>query len=165
MFLWQHIDIDSNEVLELKERYIRALPNNSYFFQPLELDIKTFLGLEVQKFVLIQVAAQAIGRIHTDWRPQNFGYQLALNIPLTNCEHSVTSIWSSDYQPPTQYTDNGQPYNFFDPSRCTKLSEFKLTRPTIFRTDLPHSVNNPTNGIRRAISVRFKQDPWHLINE
>ena len=165
MFLWQYIDIDSAEIKELQERYNQALPDNEHFFQSMDLGIKTFLGLEVQKFVLIQVAANAVGRIHTDWRPSNEGYQLALNIPLSNCEHSITSIWSSDYEPPMQYTDNGQPYNYFEVSRCKKLAEFKLTQPTLFRTDLPHSVDNPTGSIRKAISVRFKQDPWHLVNE
>ena len=113
--------------------------------------------------MLIQVEANAVGRIHTDWRPTDYGNQLALNIPLTNCEKSTTSLWSSDYDPPTQYTTNGQPYNFFNPDRCIKLSEFRLTAPVIFRTDVPHSVDNPTSEIRKAISIRFKTDPWHLI--
>jgi hypothetical protein len=26
-----------------------------------------------------------------------------------------------------------------------------------------HNVTNPTNQVRRAISLRFKQDPWHLV--
>ena len=164
MFLWKHIDIDPDEMSSLQERYIQSLPNNNHFFQPLDLGITKFLGLDVQRFVLIQVAPQAVGRIHTDWRPHNFGYQLALNIPLINCDKSTTSLWSSDYTPPTQYTENGQPYNFFDPNRCKKLTEFKLTQPTMFRTDLPHSVDNPTDKVRLAISVRFQQDPWHLVN-
>lgn len=165
MFYWKYIDIDPNTIKSLQDEYSRHLPDNNYFFQPLELPIKEFLGLEVQRFVLIQVAPYAAGRIHTDWRPADYGDQLALNIPLVNCEDSVTSLWKSDYTPPMQYTDNGQPYNFYDPARCTKVTEFKVTRPVIFRTDLPHSVDNPSNKIRKAISVRFKKDPWHLVND
>jgi hypothetical protein len=163
MFLWKYIDISNEEIENIKKLYLNNLPNNDHFFQPIDIDISNFLGLEVQRFVLIQVGANAIGRIHTDWRPTDYGNQLALNIPLTNCEKSTTSLWSSDYDPPTQYTTNGQPYNFFNPDRCIKLSEFRLTSPVIFRTDVPHSVDNPTSEIRKAISIRFKTDPWHLI--
>lgn len=165
MFYWKYLDIDPTAVEELKSAYLRCLPNNEYFFQPIVLPIKYFLGLEVQRFVLIQVAPQAVGRIHTDWRPSEFGDQLALNIPLENCESSVTSMWESEYTPPTQYTDNKQPYNFYDPTRCKKVTEFKLTQPVLFRTDVPHSVDNPSNKLRRAISVRFKQDPWNFVND
>jgi hypothetical protein len=162
-FYWQYINLPENDVNEIKNLYLESLPTNDYFFQPLNISIKNFLGLEVQRFVLIQVAARATGRIHTDWRPTTHGHQLALQIPLTNCEDSTTSIWASDYEPPTQYTPNGQPYNYYDPSRCKKITEFKLTRPVLWRTDLPHSVDNPTDDVRRAISIRFKEDPWHLI--
>jgi hypothetical protein len=165
MFYWKYINLNETVIKSLQDEYYKHLPDNSHFFQQLDLPIEEFLGLEVQRFVLIQVVPNATGRIHTDWRPSNFGNQLALNIPLEHCEDSVTSLWSSDYTPPTQFTDNGQPYNFYDPKRCVKITEFKLTQPVLFRTDLPHSVDNPSNNVRKAISIRFKQDPWHLIND
>ena len=165
MFYWKYFDLDKSIIKSLQDEYYRHLPDNTHFFQQLDLPIREFLGLEVQRFVLIQALPNAVGRIHTDWRPSDFGNQLALNIPLEHCEDSVTSLWSSDYIPPTQFTDNGQPYNFYDPNRCIKISEFRLTQPVLFRTDLPHSVDNTTNKVRKAISVRFKQDPWHLIND
>jgi hypothetical protein len=165
MFLWKYVDIDPLAVAQLEKFYRMRMPNNTHFFQSLNLPIKEFLGMEVQRFVLIQVEPNAIGRIHTDFRPNEYGDQLALQIPLDNCEDSVTEMWESEYDPPIQYTDNGQPYRFFEPSRCKKLTEFKLTQPLIFRTDVPHSASNMGNKIRRAISVRFKDDPWHLVNE
>jgi hypothetical protein len=165
MFLWKYINIDPLEVEKLKKVYRMRMPNNNHFFQTLNLPITEFLGMEVQRFVLIQVAPNAIGRIHTDFRPNDYGDQLALQIPLDNCEEGLTELWESEYDPPVQYTDNGQPYRFFEPARCKKLSEFTLTQPLIFRTDVPHSASNMGNKIRRAISVRFKEDPWHLVNE
>jgi hypothetical protein len=164
-FIWKYIHLEESIVREIQKKYLDCLPTNNHFFQEIKLDITEFLGLEVQRFVLIQAAPNAVGRIHTDWRPANYGDQLALNIPLLNCENSTTSLWKSDYTPPVQYTDNGQPYNFYDPNRCVKIAEFKLIYPTIFRTDLPHSVDNPSNTVRKAISIRFKQDPWQLIHD
>lgn len=165
MFIWKYIDIDPIAVKELQDLYLKVLPNNEDFFQSVDIGIDTFLGLKVQKFVLIQAAPFANGRIHTDWRPTDYGHQLALQIPLVNCENSITSFWSSNYTPPTQYTDNGYPYNHYIADRCTKITEFCLTKPAIFRTDIPHSVNNSSHIVRKAISVRFLEDPWHLVNE
>jgi hypothetical protein len=165
MFYWQYIDLDSSEVDKIKEDYLTHLPNNSHFFQEVNIENRTFMGMEIQRPVLIQVEARAEGRIHTDFRPdKKFGDQLAIQIPLINCEHSVTELWSSDYEPPVQYTHNGQPYNYFEKSRCIKVSEFVLIQPVIWRTDVPHSVSNYSNSPRLAISLRFKQDPWKLIN-
>ncbi len=163
-FYWQYINVPQKDIEYIQKKYLKLLPNNDHFFQQLDLDVTEFLGLEVQRFVLIQVSPKAIGRIHTDYRPNNYGHQLAIQIPLINCEQTTTVIWSSDYTPPLQYTSNGQPYNYYDPSRCKKITEFKLTQPVLWRTDLPHSVNNPTGAVRKAISIRFKQDPWNLIN-
>lgn len=165
-FLWQYVDIEETLIENLKNEYFKVMPNNNHFFQQLSINIKDFLGLEIQRAVLIQVSPGALGRIHTDWRfDKNYGDQLALNIPLMNCENSVTELWESDYTPPTQYTDNGQPYNYYDKDRCKKIAEFKLIKPVLFRTDIPHSVNNTGQTVRRAISLRFKQDPWHLVEK
>jgi hypothetical protein len=165
MFYWKRFKLDEKIVNEIKKIYRDQLPNNNFFFQQLKLPITHFLGREVQRFVLIQVEPNATGRIHTDYRPPGYGDKLALQIPLENCEASTTYIWESDYTPPIQYTSNMQPYNFYDPVRCKKVTSFNLIEPTFFRTDLPHSVDNPTNNVRRAISIRFKEDPWDLIGE
>lgn len=164
-FLWRYIDIDNQQLEDLKSKYFKVLPDNEHFFQSLDIGINEFMGMELQRAVLIQVSPGALGRIHTDWRfDKNYGDQLALNIPLMNCEDSVTKMWESDYIPPTQYTENGQPYNYYDIDRCKKIAEFKLIKPVLFRTDIPHSVNNTGKKVRRAISLRFKKDPWHLVN-
>jgi len=162
-FLWKYIDIPENLLQDIRKLYLENLPYNTHFFQPLSFDINSFLGLEVKRFVLIQVEPFAVGRIHTDYRPSTFGDTLAINIALENCEDSVTEMWKSSYSPPIQYTSNGQPYRYFDRDRCTKVSEFVLDKPVLFRTDVPHSVNNRNEKIRKAISIRFKEDPWHLI--
>ena len=65
MFYWKYIHIDEAEIKNIQTEYTRALPDNDYFFQSLELPITKFLGLEVQRFVLIQVESNATGRIHT----------------------------------------------------------------------------------------------------
>lgn len=165
MFYWKHIHVDDAEIKKIQSLYRAVMPNNTEFFQHLDLGIHYFLGLKVQRFVLIQVEPHASGRIHTDFRPKGYGCKLALQIPLDNCDKSITNIWESSYTPPVQYTKNGYPYNYFDPDRCKLVTSFNLTGPVMWRTDLPHSADNPTDQIRRAISIRFRDDPWDLIGE
>lgn len=162
MFLWKYIDLDPALVEDIVTRYRSVLPDNTHFFQSVDLDIREFMGLRIQKPVLIQVEPNTKGRIHTDYRP--LGGQLALNIPLENCELSTTAMWHSTFSPPVQYTHNGQPYNYFDPKTCSKIAIFNVNRPVLFRTDIPHSANNDSDKIRKSISIRFEKDPWHLVS-
>jgi hypothetical protein len=162
MFYWKYQDIPENKVAMLQEKYRKILPNNFEFFQVVPLDIKTFMGLKISRAVLIQVEPNARGRIHTDFRPE--GYSLALNIPLDNCENSTTTLWeaSADVME-IRYTTNRSPYHYYDPNLCKKITEFSLTKPVLFDTSIPHAVDNYSDEWRRAISLRFEPDPWHLI--
>lgn len=160
-FLWKYVDIDATLINDIKKQFLNVMPSNDDFFQSIKLNVSEFMGMKIHMAVLIQVQPGTPGRIHTDFRADN--NVLALNIPLLNCEGSLTQMWESDYIPQKQHTDNGQPYNLYDRDRCTKIAEFELTRPVLFRTDLPHCVYNPTDKVRTAISLRFKTDPWNLV--
>lgn len=163
-FYWKPIEMAAEEVNFLVSESYKVLPDNTDFFQVIKLPVKKVLDLNVYFFGLIQVEGNSPGTIHTDYRHSHMkvGFQLALNIPLENCENSTTSFWKSDYEPPFQILDNGSPYNIFDQDRCKKITEFNLTQPTLLRIDIPHCVANPTDKIRKALSVRFIKDPWHL---
>jgi hypothetical protein len=164
MFYWKYQHIPDQSLEYIKDLYNKVLPDNFEFFQVVSLPIDTFLNLKISRAVLIQVAPFAKGRIHTDYRPE--GYSLALNIPLENCEHSITSMWdTTDQITEIRYTTNNSPYHYYDPALCKKITEFKLTRPVFFDTSIPHSVDNMSDKWRRAISLRFEPDPWNLINE
>lgn len=164
MFYWKYYDIPEKDLEDIKNIYRKHLPNNEEFFQVVNIPIKTFMDLRISRAVLIQVAPQAEGRIHTDYRPE--GYSLALNIPLENCDHSVTSMWSTENQiTEIRYTTNNSPYHYYDPNLCRKITEFRLTKPVLFDTSVPHSVDNTSDKWRRAISLRFEPDPWHLTND
>jgi hypothetical protein len=163
MFYWKYQDIPKDEIVRLQELYKKVLPNNSEFFQVIPLEIKTFMGLKISRPVLIQVEPNARGRIHTDFRPE--GYSLALNIPLENCDNSITSLWNAPSEVvEIRYTTNQSPYHYYDPNLCKKITEFSLTKPVLFDTSVPHSVDNFSDQWRRAISLRFEPDPWHLVS-
>jgi hypothetical protein len=161
MFYWKYQDIPKDEIAMIQEKYRKILPNNCEFFQVVPLDIKTFMGLKISRAVLIQVEPNAKGRIHTDFRPE--GYSLALNIPLENCENSITTMWDAAAEVvEIRYTTNNSPYHYYNPNLCKKITEFSLTKPVLFDTSVPHAVDNYSDNWRRAISLRFEPDPWHL---
>jgi hypothetical protein len=161
MFYWKYQDIPEDEIAMIQEKYRKILPNNCEFFQVVPLDIKTFMGLKISRAVLIQVEPNAKGRIHTDFRPE--GYSLALNIPLENCKNSITTMWDAAAEVvEIRYTTNNSPYHYYNPNLCKKITEFSLTKPVLFDTSVPHAVDNYSDNWRRAISLRFEPDPWHL---
>jgi hypothetical protein len=162
MFYWKYQSVPANDLKIIQDMYKENLPNNSEFFQVVDIPVKTFMNLKISRAVLIQVAPFAKGRIHTDYRPE--GFSLALNIPLEHCENSITSMWdTADQITEIRYTTNNSPYHYYDPELCKKVTEFRLTEPILFDTSIPHSVDNLSDNWRRAISLRFEPDPWHLI--
>jgi hypothetical protein len=164
MTIWKFVDLDPEEVQRLKNRYLRALPVLPYFFQTLDLGITEFMGRPVYKTVLISVKENSVGTIHKDHRPHDNNV-LAINIPLINCDNTVTQFWDTEEEPDSivRYSVSGSPYIGVDQTKCTLIDKFILTRPVVFRTDVLHSVNNHSNRPRLAISLRLVNDPWDLL--
>jgi hypothetical protein len=164
MVIWQYVDLDPVEVDKLKEKYLASLPVAQHFFQTLDLGVTEFMGMPVFKTVIINAMGNSVGKIHKDYRPHDHNV-LAINIPLVNCDNAVTEFWNTTEDPNrVQYTSSGSPFIGFDHATCTRIDKFILTRPAVFRTDIPHSVNNYSDKPRLAISLRLVDDPWHLVS-
>lgn len=162
MFIWQYLNLPEDEVIKIQNEFRLKLPNNDIFFQSLNIEITEFCSMPIKSAILIQVPPNAGGGergIHVDTNNTT----LALNIPLENCNDSITSFWKTFKPAEMRENPFGFSYGFYDPRHCRKITEFKLTRPVIFNSLVAHSVNNPTNKWRRAISLRFKTAPWHLV--
>jgi hypothetical protein len=160
MFYWKSVDVPRDELERLIGLYKQiTVPHSLAFFQSLDIGVQEFMSMPVESVVLIQAPANQLGDIHVDYRYN----ELALNIPLENCELSVTNIWESRQPPVFKTSPTGVPYRSYDRSNCHVIDSYRLTSPVLFRTNVPHSVDNPTDQVRRALSIRFVQDPWHLI--
>jgi hypothetical protein len=163
MRIWKYIDLDETEVAKLKERYFAALPVAKHFFQTLDLGITEFMGRPIFKTVIINAMGNSVGKIHKDYRPHDSNV-LAINIPLINCDNAVTQFWNTEEDVNLiQYTSSGSPFIGFNQDKCTLIDKFVLTQPVVFRTDIPHSVDNYSNQPRLAISLRLAKDPWDLM--
>jgi hypothetical protein len=173
MFIWKYIDIPIKDIQKVQAEYKSAIPKNEIFYQTVNIKIKKFMGLRIEKAILIQVRPEKKdsniypnGYSTLDIHKDNLigiGGELAINIPLENCENSITSFWKTDKPQIKKFTTHAMLYyGYPNDTHFEKIDEFKLTQPVIFNTQIPHSVINPTDKWRRAISLRFIEDPWHL---
>jgi hypothetical protein len=167
LFIWKYIDLPEDAVSDLKLRYLEAKSSwksTHYFFQSLDLGIKEFMGRPVYKTVLIAAGPNLVGKLHIDHRPHD-NNTLAINIPLINCDNAITEFWKSNKTSSVvEYSPSGSPYlSCGDRTTCTKIDEYRLDRPVLFNTSVPHSVNNYSKEPRMAISLRLEQDPWDLV--
>jgi hypothetical protein len=167
-FIWQYLDVPEDEILAVQASARASLPDNNISFQGLSLEKKLthFMGVAVKHVILIQIQPNFFGIIHTDWPKGTNG--LALNIPLENCETTPTIMWESDKDPVLKklVAPDGTEikYYFYPPENCRKIDEFTVTRPILWNPGILHNVDNSKNDKwRRAISIRFIEDPWHLI--
>lgn len=164
MFIWKYVELDPVEIDRIRKSYFAGLPRNFHQYQTLELGIESFQGMKLFKTVLIQVQKHTSLPIHTDFRPHD-NNQLAINIPLLNCEDSYTKFYKTTKENDlVEYSSSGSPLIRYHPDDCVQIDEFRLSNPVVFRTDIPHSVVNLSPNTRLAISLRFETDPWHLVN-
>ena len=169
MLTWTYIDLDPEEVNNVKNIYLANLMfEQQYFFRTLNLGITKFIGRDVDHTHLIFLPGRSSGYdnfsgIHIDrGRLENV---LSINIPLINCDHAVTEFWkpNSDAVCTRKITKNDIPYDSLERVDCIKIDEYVLKHPVLFRTNTPHSVTNYSQKPRLAISIRLRQDPWDLV--
>ena len=86
-----------------------------------------------------------------------------LNIPIMNYENAIMkwydysdkSNWKNDYVEPRDLLFNSRGGVPIDSSKCVVVDQTVIDRPTAVRTDIPHSVDNPNDGTRVLLSIRF----------
>ena len=86
-----------------------------------------------------------------------------LNIPVMNYKNAYMkwydyndkSNWKDDYVEPRDLLFNSKGGVPIDSSKCVVVDQTIIDRPTVVRTDIPHSVDNPNDGVRLVLSIRF----------
>lgn len=122
-------------------------------------------NLRLKTFAYISIGPMIRQSIHKDRGTP----ELALNIPVFNCENIYTVFYevgdreeTLNYTPVTKlpfYSYEG--FSPTDPNRI--LGQYSLIKPTILNVKQAHSVVNTTNQSRLCLSFRFEEDPWHLV--
>jgi hypothetical protein len=91
---------------------------------------------------------------------------LALNFPVQNCSETTTCFYKPvDGEKRIRYLGPGFRAAINTIDKWQSIGSYSLQQPTLINTNLYHKMINTTNNIRISFSVRFKNDPWHLIND
>jgi hypothetical protein len=97
--------------------------------------------------------------------PTNFVPTHVLNIPLINCESSITLFYELKDK-----TKNELPWGGWgigpkeagitvvDHSNVTLVDTIVLDKPAILKIDVPHAVHNPTPDLRIVASIRISEE-------
>jgi hypothetical protein len=112
--------------------------------------------------IIVSTIKSSIGEPHIDSQVNS----LALNFPLSNCEHSYTAFYDPadinsiiDEEKP-----NGVLYKKIIFKKAPReISRYVLDRPILLNTHVPHKIFHGFKKPRYAISFRFVDDPWHLV--
>jgi len=146
-------------------------------------------NLHMAECVYIIVRPRVITNIHSDLFAPN---ALALNFPVTGCETVRTHFYEElpevinrkrrdakrrmmfqginlgpsrtkppEPEPPAK--PNPHPDYHIDDVR--QIGDTCVNVPTMLNVSVLHSVVNTTNRPRIVFSFRFKEEPWHLIEE
>lgn len=95
---------------------------------------------------------------------------LSVNFPIENCQDTWTTMYTV-HSPlvyravyPGGVKRHWWEWESSDPER-TEICRCVVTQPLVFNTKIPHQVNNPTQCDRVTFIIRFRVDPWFLIND
>jgi hypothetical protein len=119
------------------------------------------LDFQIEKLAIFATQRE-IGQIHTD---ENH-VPCRINIPLFNCDNSVTSFYKCSGLHLAGTQPNGMKFEKINGSKCVQVDQFYLTRPVLFRVGVPHNIvrfNNPTT-VRISCTMEPDRDLSYLLN-
>lgn len=162
-FTWQYMDLDSELVEEIKSIYFKILPENLNtlnFFNQKDISIPDIFGFKVTCASLIYTNGN-LARKYAHKDPIIHS-TLALNIPLVNCESSVTTLYK-DSKHAICINHRHELIDLLPVDKGEILSTYILDRPILFNTRFFHAVKNNSPEPRLAISLRFDRNPTEWI--
>ena len=131
---------------------IAEVPALVKLFEPLNLTIK-----DVGFFSLSSTTCN----IHRDACEE----PIRINIPILNCEGTVTRFFKSTKPPILTTQPNGIPYEMEDSSGCILVASAEVIIPTLLRVREPHNVVLFHNNYPRiTCTIKFNEDLEHLLD-
>jgi hypothetical protein len=135
---------------DLEELYVE-IPELVKLFEPLNITINN---------VSFFTQSRKICNIHRDACTENF----RINIPIINCEGSITRFFKSTKPPILTTQPNGIPYEIEDSSGCILVASAEVIKPTLLRVREPHQVVIfHANYPRITCTIKFNEDVEHLL--
>lgn len=118
----------------------------------------TSLGLDssIMNFQVHVTEPQVTIPIHCDR-----GFVYSFNIPISNCENTFVTWFSTDSEPrvvTVRDDPNGLTYSRYDTDKCTAIERVEINSPYVLNTQVPHCVENKNNYTRIMLLCRIYPD-------
>jgi hypothetical protein len=105
--------------------------------------------------------------LHIDYQSNELP-MCRVNVPILNCEGSVTEFYTGGNYLPYNAKSNGS-YSFLmveDFSLAIKVAEVEILKPTVLRIQEPHRVVPNLDAVPRiTLSLIMNRDPVFLLDE
>lgn len=164
IFTWKYIDIDKSLVDEIQDIYLKHLDpdlSNYCFFQATAIKVPNVLGIKVKHCCLVY--SKGNEKPQFSHKDPIVDSTFALNIPLKNCENSITRLYKDNKKPMYAFTTKGRLTEVQPIEKSVFLTSYVLDKPLLFNTQILHSVENFSPEPRLAISLRFKKNPMEWL--
>lgn len=126
------------------------IPELQELFNPLTITIKSVSFLTIT----------GKGSIHID----DTTSQLRINIPVFNCDNTITRFFTTTTEPKKYANKNGVYYYAFNPDDCTLVDSYVLHTAVLLKVLEPHQIENfNENSPRVSCTVEFEEDLNHLL--
>jgi len=129
------------------------IPETSSMFKPYNINV---MNISITR----SFNTNSLLGLHRDYSEA----ELRINIPILNCEKSVTNFYYSTVDPTLEILANGIPYLDYNYKNCTLVDSFCLDRPAILRVKEIHQVVANANYLPRiSCTIDFKENIFHLF--
>lgn len=117
------------------------------------------LGLNISHFAIIKMVDGHPTDIHIDWQAPTSRIQW----PILNCESSTTKLYKIVKGKPRVDIVGKIFYWNLSGAEFEVVDEFKLNKPLVWRTNLPHCVFPTNNELRLSMTCYFSQPPDFML--
>jgi hypothetical protein len=172
MRYYKYLDLDFVPVAEKLKTYL--LDNKDKiegFWTNLDTPKILLLFPEIQKMFdpmnikIKRISVVTVDPSYTGIHRDDTNYNVRINIPILNCEYSVTNFYKTDAEPIKLFTPNGMPYLQIDNSQCVLVDSLCLNMPAALRVTEPHQVIvNPNYSPRIACTIDFVENIDYLLD-
>jgi hypothetical protein len=172
-FTWRSLEIPRWSVIQTELAHLpdRIQRKNPVFWQTGQTEVyqevlpTLFEWFAIQQLEVRMIAYVSIPAGYRQTYHRDLGCALALQLPVMGCDGVYTGFYRTRGEDKPVFTSNSNhTYHNYPASQVVEYDRYPLLGPVWADVSLIHSVQNLTDHPRHAISVRFREDPWHLVD-
>lgn len=113
---------------------------------------------------ILVTAPNSALRLHNDGNDITPKF-IALNWPLLHCNNTFMRWYTADIMVKNYEEVGYGVFDLYNRDTAQLIGNAELTEPALVNINCPHDVDNSLNTARFMLSMRFRQEPFHLFND